>query len=293
MSGYLRRLGAQALHAAPGMRSLALPPPDGTGVAHPDALSEGALPDANGGAAVFSSPTPHEPAAMRLRPPHATPGFADPAGPDDHAAGAAANLDAPVSMRAPASAATPASAAVAFAAPASAAAALLVPAVPGQGAARESPDRVEARLDFSVAPDTEMISSAERAGAPTPGTGVRPARQQSRNSPVTTPDAIAAPERESAQPPVRFDATRPIDALASVVVARESPARQRPAALREMDTHAAGAAETPDVHIHIGRIELTAIAAPATPRRAPPASAKAPMSLDEYLRRRNGRERRE
>ena len=46
----------------------------------------------------------------------------------------------------------------------------------------------------------------------------------------------------------------------------------------------------PDVHIHIGRVELTAIA-PPQPARREPANTKKPMSLDEYLRRRSGRER--
>ena len=45
----------------------------------------------------------------------------------------------------------------------------------------------------------------------------------------------------------------------------------------------------PDVHIHIGRIELTAVTPPAAPRRQQPAAAKAAMPLDEYLQRRNGR----
>jgi hypothetical protein len=46
----------------------------------------------------------------------------------------------------------------------------------------------------------------------------------------------------------------------------------------------------PDVHIHIGRVELTAVATPQ-PARRESVSAKKPMSLDEYLRRRSGRER--
>jgi hypothetical protein len=46
----------------------------------------------------------------------------------------------------------------------------------------------------------------------------------------------------------------------------------------------------PDVHIHIGRIELTAVTPPAPPRR-PTAATKAAMPLDEYLQRRNGRSR--
>ena len=46
----------------------------------------------------------------------------------------------------------------------------------------------------------------------------------------------------------------------------------------------------PDVHIHIGRIELTAVSPPA-PARRQPAAVKPAMPLDEYLQRRNGRTR--
>lgn len=44
----------------------------------------------------------------------------------------------------------------------------------------------------------------------------------------------------------------------------------------------------PDVHIHIGRIELTAVPEPAAPPRRRPAQ-KTAMPLEEYLQRRNGR----
>jgi hypothetical protein len=48
-------------------------------------------------------------------------------------------------------------------------------------------------------------------------------------------------------------------------------------------------AAPPDVHIHIGRIEISAMAAPPPAPRKPPAKAgKPPMPLDEYLRRRDG-----
>jgi hypothetical protein len=280
MNGYLRRLGAQALYNAPGIRSLARPLQGDAGVEHPQVASEGPLSDLNGAAAVFSGPGPlHEPAASRPGPPRGTQEYADRAEGDENPAGAAINFDAPLlSIRAPASAAAPATAA-----------AHVAPAVPRQGAARESPDRAEAREDFAVAADAEMISRAERPDAPTPGTGVRPARQRSRNSPVAAPDAIPTPGLEPAQPNKRSDTASPVDAPMSIELARAPPARQRPATRRQTDSDAASAAETPDVHIHIGRIELTAIAAPAAPRRAPPANAKAPMSLDEYLRRRNGR----
>jgi len=86
------------------------------------------------------------------------------------------------------------------------------------------------------------------------------------------------------------------------------PARERPAAIRpqleavtairpQLPPRVIAAAREPagasvppaipDVHIHIGRIELTALAAPAARREAPPAERK-PMSLEDYLGRRNG-----
>jgi hypothetical protein len=42
----------------------------------------------------------------------------------------------------------------------------------------------------------------------------------------------------------------------------------------------------PDVYIHIGRIELTAVPEAAPPRRKAEAGKK-PMSLDQYLERRS------
>lgn len=42
----------------------------------------------------------------------------------------------------------------------------------------------------------------------------------------------------------------------------------------------------PDVHIHINRVELTAIAAPAPARRASSTQPNKPMSLDQYLQQR-------
>jgi hypothetical protein len=45
-----------------------------------------------------------------------------------------------------------------------------------------------------------------------------------------------------------------------------------------------------EVHIHIGRIELTAVAPPAPPRRQS-TPGKPAMSLDEYLQRRERRAR--
>lgn len=47
------------------------------------------------------------------------------------------------------------------------------------------------------------------------------------------------------------------------------------------------ATQVPDVHIHIGRVELTALSAPTEARRKPARAAATTMSLDDYLRGRN------
>ncbi|WP_157633638.1 hypothetical protein [Thioflavicoccus mobilis] len=49
-------------------------------------------------------------------------------------------------------------------------------------------------------------------------------------------------------------------------------------------------AATPEVHVHIGRIEVTAVQEPAPARRAPRRAAPT-MSLDDYLARRRGGDR--
>jgi hypothetical protein len=52
--------------------------------------------------------------------------------------------------------------------------------------------------------------------------------------------------------------------------------------------HGGRVEETTEVHVSIGRIELTAIHEPAAPAQRPAARRKAPVSLDEYLARRQG-----
>lgn len=76
------------------------------------------------------------------------------------------------------------------------------------------------------------------------------------------------PRVESALP------IRPVLPPRAAMPAREAAAFEPPAPV-------------PDVHIHIGRIELTAVTAPA-PRRERAAAPYTPMPLDEYLRRRHG-----
>jgi hypothetical protein len=73
-------------------------------------------------------------------------------------------------------------------------------------------------------------------------------------------------------------ARAPKGTLEAVVTAdgRPSPPAARPAA-----------DHSPEVNIHIGRIELTAVVAPTPVRRDTPPAVK--TSLDDYLRRHSGR----
>lgn len=71
----------------------------------------------------------------------------------------------------------------------------------------------------------------------------------------------------------------------SVVASRPSP----PQARKEVNAQARREAEAaPEVHIHIGRIELTAVTPPLAGKRES-AATKKPMSLDEYLQRQSRR----
>jgi hypothetical protein len=52
-----------------------------------------------------------------------------------------------------------------------------------------------------------------------------------------------------------------------------------------LEIHSVGEPETTEVHVHIGRIEVTAVHEAPTPK-AKPSAARKPMSLDDYLARR-------
>jgi hypothetical protein len=84
----------------------------------------------------------------------------------------------------------------------------------------------------------------------------------------------AAPEPEHRSPPASREG-------------RERLAPLRPPPRAERERRAEILAPAPDVHIHIGRVELTALAPPVASRRETASAARKPMSLDEYLRKRN------
>jgi hypothetical protein len=70
----------------------------------------------------------------------------------------------------------------------------------------------------------------------------------------------------------------------------QSPSGRSRMTERRNEASSVGADAPADVHIHIGRIELTAVTTPP-PQRREPAAVKTAMPLDEYLQRRNARAR--
>lgn len=151
--------------------------------------------------------------------------------------------------------------------------------------------RAELRRDVAV-PGTLQESVV------TEGPRTRPAEHSFPEAPAHTADdseRVASEDRprggvvvgERISEPVREPAARrtpPATPRATVRLGRRNPAE------RQADPIPGTAPPPPDVHIHIGRVELTAVA-PPPPVRRESASTKKPMSLDEYLRRRGGRER--
>jgi hypothetical protein len=151
----------------------------------------------------------------------------------------------------------------------------------------------------SIGP-VEQVQATQGTGsatapAPRDTLHVAPADQ-----PVHQPRPDRVRRQDRAPDPVQMDAVR---VAASAIEAADIekwflPARHRNAPQAQATPRSMtcgeptrrateAAAHAPDVHIHIGRIELTALAPPSPPRRDAATSAKKPMSLDEYLRKRN------
>lgn len=143
-------------------------------------------------------------------------------------------------------------------------------------------------------PHTDVpINAIARSGVRPSGSTVPATREAphllspSAGSPAR--DAIAA---SPSQPPRENSAPRrkrvPADAPAPVrpVATRVSAARQNPATPSGIGQDAGRPA--PEVHIHIGRIELTA-PTPAPAARRESGAGRKPLSLDAYLQQRRGK----
>jgi hypothetical protein len=124
--------------------------------------------------------------------------------------------------------------------------------------------------------------------------GAMPGRQD-HTSASPGPPAGPMPIAAMAQPaPIPTESSSPADPplLMPQAAPRQPPTPVRPVA--ELPDRLTASARAPaqtadephDVHVHIGRIEVTAVHEPAAPRRRPVA-APPPMSLDAYFTRRN------
>src|SRR5262249_9570037 len=131
---------------------------------------------------------------------------------------------------------------------------------PGEERACPSPESAEATGPFNVTPRGRAIA-AETAEPPAP---LLPARALTDEA----PDPRVP--RQLVEEPGRVR-TEPAMALRPNV------------ALDTRDT------EPNEVHVHIGRIEVTAVPQPAPPKRRAPASARGSMSLTDYLAQRQRR----
>jgi hypothetical protein len=105
-----------------------------------------------------------------------------------------------------------------------------------------------------------------------------------RSSALPTPEAlrsdVAAPFVR--EPSLLIPLAVPHPAVPPAITA---PAITRRPGVTNSTTHAVASEEPSEVHIHIGRIEVTAVHEAAPPRR-PPVPRPSPMSLDAYLAKR-------
>lgn len=172
-------------------------------------------------------------------------------------------------------------------------------------AVSDSPSRTAGQVERSPRLRSQPTAAeiAERLSAVTPEapTANRPADE-----------SVARVEPRASRPPQRIDtrvvapaarSSERVPAEPRERQARDDRSRITPARAAAAPPHAAialdgrGRRHEPvrdnspaDVHIHIGRIELTAVVPPAPPSRPKPA-AKPAMTLDDYLERRNRRAR--
>jgi hypothetical protein len=134
----------------------------------------------------------------------------------------------------------------------------------------------------------------------TPAVLQRPSPAAMRPAPRPTPvpevggeasPAAAAPERDRAPVADRFALLLPVTPSTSPS-SPASPSRGPRAVPRptKPDTPAPAREELTEVHVSIGRIELTAVQDAPRPRREP-ARTRKPQSLEEYLKRREAERR--
>jgi hypothetical protein len=167
------------------------------------------------------------------------------------------------------------------------------PTLRGQtGATASAPVPLQATPDEADAAPSPAWTMHTNTPMPTPGTpdkagetrGIRSAKPATRTPGTPRPDATSSTTPSAPEPPA-WPQVEPLLAPAIRVrwpaSAAQPPPAQRSGREGPVDT-------TTEVHVSIGRIEVTAIHEPAAPAQRPAARRKAPVSLDEYLSRRQG-----
>jgi hypothetical protein len=121
------------------------------------------------------------------------------------------------------------------------------------------------------------------------------------NDQIISAETIEAPRREAPTPPLPARVLNvPTDEAPGPRMPRqlvEHPGRVRPEPATALRPNAAFDRPLPsmrdsepnEVHVHIGRIEVTAVAQPAPPKRRAPAPVRGSMSLTDYLAQRQRR----
>lgn len=143
---------------------------------------------------------------------------------------------------------------------------------------RERHDKVAARVSD---PLTARITQVPHDEATAP-TFTSPARSVAARVDVTEP-------RRTINPPAQAIASRVMTTRVvapAIAPPRRMTAPSPSAPARSRESTAPSGEQAPDIHVHIGRIELTAVTAPAAPRQPSQPASKA-MPLNEYLQRRN------
>lgn len=167
------------------------------------------------------------------------------------------------------------------------------PATPPAPRAHAAPPAERFSISIGMPPRPTARTAAPKPApaadqAITPPPAIAP-----RATPPTHPTALrtgAAPARPTAEPSDPSAPTEP--ALRPLATARPPPAASllHPINPLRPPLRPQAAAAGPDIHVHIGRVEVTAVHPPTErPRRNPPSQPQ-PMSLDEYLARRQGKQ---
>lgn len=147
----------------------------------------------------------------------------------------------------------------------------LVPAV-------SEPDRSEPLPQERARP---MLQQTEAPDSPSPAPHVR--EVDGDFEPLVT--TAARIDEVVVSHPVSWAADKTAaEYTSSAAPPRKPSAGVRSQPMRYLETRTT---ETNEVHVTIGRIEITAVHAPQ-PAKSPPSPAKKPVSLDEYLAKRNG-----